>query len=164
MEQNINAGNHGDPFPGIPNHRAFNDTTVPDTKDYNFASTHVAVENVSNSADTMTADFKVIPVGIEDMPEYWVAFSQFSVYPVIGRSEFNISLGSMNDRPNLKLDIYDATGRLMRSFGQIYGDQITWDVKDNNDRRVAPGAYFLRLSMEGTVYSASTIEKVVLVD
>ncbi|MGD8979124.1 MAG: M6 family metalloprotease domain-containing protein, partial [candidate division WOR-3 bacterium] len=163
MEQNINAGNHGDPFPGIPNHRAFNDTTVPDTKDYNFASTHVAVENVSNSADTMTADFKVIPVGIEDMPEYWVDLSRFSVYPVIGRSEFKISMGALNRHPNLKLDIYDAAGRLMRSFDQITGGQITWDVKDYNDRRVAPGTYFVRLTVGDAVSSINMIEKVVII-
>ena len=165
MEQNINAGNHGDPYPGtMPMHFAFNDTTVPDTKDYTFTSTHVAVENVSNPGDTMMADFKVVPVGIEDMPEYQVDLFEFSVFPVIGRNEFNISLGSMNGRRNVRLDIYDAAGRLLRSFADVGGSGITWDVKDSNNRRVVPGAYFLRLSVEGTAFLHSTIEKVVLVD
>lgn len=164
MEQNINAGNHGDPFPGIPNHRAFNDTTVPDTKDYTFTSTHVAVENISNPADTMMADFRILPVGIEDFTGYKAGLLQFSVYPVIGRDEFRISLDAMNERRNARIDIYDVTGRLLRSFNQIENDQITWDVKDDDSRRVTPGTYFLRLTVGDAAFPISTIEKVVLID
>jgi flagellar hook assembly protein FlgD len=72
-------------------------------------------------------------------------------------------MGALNRRPNLKLDIYDAAGRLMRSFDQITGGQITWDVKDYNDRRVAPGTYFVRLTVGDAVSSINMIEKVVII-
>jgi immune inhibitor A len=164
LEQNVNAGNHGDPYPGIPNHRVFNDTTVPDTKDYNFISTYVAVENVSNPADTMMADFKVFPVGVEEINGYGTSAAQFVVSPAIGRGEFRIRLGPAYYDQNVQVGIYDAAGRLLRKFDQIEGHQITWCGDDVHGRRVAPGAYFVCLSVAGQGEPLSKIEKVVFID
>lgn len=164
MEHNINAGNHGDPYPGIPNHRAFNDTTVPDTKDYSFISTYVAVENVSNPADTMMVDFKVFPVGIEEITEYGTGAAQFRVSPAISRGEFRILLGSAYDNQDMQVDIYDAAGRLLKSFDGVNSNGIIWYGDDNYNRRVAPGAYFLRLSIAGEAVRFGKIEKVIFID
>jgi immune inhibitor A len=50
----------GDPFPGSTTNRTFNTASTPDSKDYNFAATNVAITNISNAGVTMTADLAVI--------------------------------------------------------------------------------------------------------
>ncbi len=59
MDNNVNRGDAGDLYPGSTINRFFNDTTNPDSKDYAGGMTYVCVDNVSNSASTMTADFCV---------------------------------------------------------------------------------------------------------
>lgn len=163
LEQNVNAGNAGDPFPGtMPMHFTFNDTTVPDSKDYYFISTYVAVENVSYPGDTMTADFKVFPVGVEETTGYAVDGFGFRVSPAVGSNEFRITLSMISNYTNARVDIYDATGRLQRSFDGV-SDDLIWGGDDNFGSKVPPGAYFIRLSTDGPTGELSRIQKVVLV-
>ncbi len=164
LEHNINAGNHGDPYPGtMPMHFAFNDTTVPDTKDYAFVPTYVAVDNVSLPGDTMMADFKVFPVGIEETNKTGTDIAQFSVSPVVGRGQFRIALGSAYDYQNTRLEIYDAAGRLVKSFHDLGGGELVWQGDDRFGRRVSPGAYFLHLRVKGESPQRN-IEKVIFID
>jgi M6 family metalloprotease-like protein len=58
LEQNSYADS-GDPFPGSTTNRTFNGNTTPDSDNYNFQNTQVAVTNISNAASTMSADFTV---------------------------------------------------------------------------------------------------------
>lgn len=66
LEKNTNSGDTGDPYPGSLNNTAFNNTSTPNSKDYNFNNTSVAVTNISSSGIMMTADFSV-----EALPETW---------------------------------------------------------------------------------------------
>jgi M6 family metalloprotease-like protein len=59
LEKNIDSGTAGDPFPGTGNKTFLDSITVPDTKDYNFQTTRVAVRNISPSGPVMQADFEV---------------------------------------------------------------------------------------------------------
>ncbi len=59
LEKNVNSGNNGDPFPGSTNKTVFDSASTPDSKDYNFNSTKVAVRNISASANVMYADLFV---------------------------------------------------------------------------------------------------------
>jgi len=59
LDNKVNRGDAGDPFPGTSNNRAFTDVTSPNSKDYDGNSTGVAVTNISNSGATMTADVVV---------------------------------------------------------------------------------------------------------
>ena len=163
LEHNTNSGDHGDPYPGtMPMHFTFNDTTVPDTKDYNFISTYVVVENVSYPADTMMADFKVFPVGVEEVTGYAMNGLGFRVSPAVGGNEFRIALTLISNYTNARVDIYDATGRLQRSFDGV-SDDLVWSGDDNLGSKVPPGAYFVRLSADGLTGKLSRIQKVVLV-
>lgn len=68
LEHNANSGDAGDPWPGSMDAAIFDGVSVPDSRDYNFQSTSVAVKNISASADTMTADFQVglyLPTGLD---------------------------------------------------------------------------------------------------
>jgi hypothetical protein len=60
LEQNVNSGDSGDPYPGSTNNRAFNNNSTPDSKSYSFANTNVAITNISNNGTNMTADLAVV--------------------------------------------------------------------------------------------------------
>ncbi len=164
MEQNINAGDHGDPYPGVmPMHFTFNDTTVPDSKDYDFISTYVAVENVSFSDDTMTADLKVLPTGIQELTEPALVNLQFQVSPVISKERFQISFGAIQDYGQARVEIYDATGRLIKSFAQLGGGSVSWFGEDNSGQKVAPGAYFVKLEAARSGVVLREIQKIIFI-
>ena len=59
LEQNLNRGDSGDPYPGSTDNRIFDENSVPDSKDYNGNTTFVEVINISNSSSNMTATLKV---------------------------------------------------------------------------------------------------------
>jgi parallel beta-helix repeat protein/predicted outer membrane repeat protein len=59
LEQNINSGDGGDPYPGTTSNRTYDDNSTPDSRDYNFNTTDVAVRNISDSAPMMTGDLYV---------------------------------------------------------------------------------------------------------
>ncbi len=62
LEKYVNSGDTGDPYPGSTSNTAFNNSSTPNSKDYNFNNTSVAVRNISVSGPTMTADFSVVVV------------------------------------------------------------------------------------------------------
>jgi immune inhibitor A len=59
LEHNTSTGDGGDPYPGSTNNHTYNDTSTPDSKSYAQATTNVAVQNISASGATMTADLLV---------------------------------------------------------------------------------------------------------
>jgi immune inhibitor A len=61
LEQEVNAGDGSDPYPGFASNFTFSNSTTPDSRDYSGANTRVAIRNISLAADTMTADFAVRP-------------------------------------------------------------------------------------------------------
>jgi hypothetical protein len=59
LEQNINSGDNGDPWPGITAHTNYDSISTPNSRSYAFENTHVEVRNISGSQSTMTADLYV---------------------------------------------------------------------------------------------------------
>ncbi|TKJ42554.1 hypothetical protein CEE37_02370 [candidate division LCP-89 bacterium B3_LCP] len=59
LEKNINSGDAGDPWPGNTGATDFDEISTPDSKDYDFDETSIAITNISSSASIMTADFHV---------------------------------------------------------------------------------------------------------
>jgi immune inhibitor A len=74
LEQNVNDGDSGDPYPGSTTNRTFDKNSTPDSKDYGFDTTMVAVRNISNSAATMTADLYVTAGDTPDPPSVSVTY------------------------------------------------------------------------------------------
>jgi immune inhibitor A len=62
LEQNQSSGDAGDPYPGSTDNRIFDDESTPDSKDYDFNPTQVAVRDIGDPADTMTASLFVMDV------------------------------------------------------------------------------------------------------
>ena len=74
----------------------------------------------------------------------------------------------ITDNSVVDLDIYDASGRLVRQFDHKtigLSDYITWDGKDNAGERVCGGIYFLRLVVTPVREAGnySTTEKLLLI-
>ena len=50
----------------------------------------------------------------------------------------------------MKATVYDISGRIIKTFEQKVTpsvQNIIWDLKGNNNMRVAPGAYFMAMSI-----------------
>ena len=60
LEHGAGGGDPGDPWPGSYNKREFSEFSTPNSKDYTGAMTEVAVFNVSNSDNLMTAHMEVV--------------------------------------------------------------------------------------------------------
>ena len=60
LEHNSNRGDAGDPFPGSTNNISFDNSSIPDSKNYDLNETDIAVSNILSSANnTMTANFYI---------------------------------------------------------------------------------------------------------
>lgn len=55
------------------------------------------------------------------------------------------------------LTLFDAAGRVVRSFDRPAGSSLTWDRRDNRGRRVASGVYCARLVTDTETYSRQLI-------
>jgi hypothetical protein len=59
LDNSANRGDAGDSFLGTGNNRAFTNASIPNSRDYDGASTGVEIRNISNSGATMRADVVV---------------------------------------------------------------------------------------------------------
>jgi len=57
LENNINRGDAGDPFPGSTNNRYLGPDSNPDTDSYYNGDTGIVISNISNSGDPMSFNF-----------------------------------------------------------------------------------------------------------
>ena len=61
MDNEVNRGDAGDPFPGTSNNFTFNDNSYPSALRYDNTETGIAVFNISSSDSLMTADVNIRP-------------------------------------------------------------------------------------------------------
>ena len=60
LEHNSGRGDAGDTYPGSTNNISFNNSSIPDSKNYGFNETDIAVSNILSSTNyTMKADFYI---------------------------------------------------------------------------------------------------------
>jgi DNA-binding beta-propeller fold protein YncE len=75
----------------------------------------------------------------------------FDVYPSLSAKQMNIRLQGFAGM-KISLKVYDVTGRLIKTFydnQMIKANQsISWDCKDDINRKLANGVYFIRLETE----------------
>ncbi len=163
LEKNINSGDFGDPYPGETDNRAYNDSTIPDSKDYWFNTTFVAVENISDSGDTMTADIKVMTLGIDEVITFGARTPTFKIFPSVGHSAFTLSLTSKGEYSNISIFIFDVSGRLVKSFSGLNSEmQLVWHGDNERGDPVSPGIYFVQLNVQGTEGKVSRTKKLIV--
>jgi len=131
----------------------YDDVLLPDCPimDTVFATTQgffgVYVFNMALSDSTKCDDIVVAgPVGIEENASG--IKNVFSVYPNPFTKLTTVSFGIGQSAKSIELKIYDAAGRLVRSFNPVSGIQyqgsaVVWDGRDTSGNAVAPGVYFI---------------------
>jgi immune inhibitor A len=60
LENRINRGDAGDPYPGSSDNRAFTATSTPNSRSYGGIDTCVSITAISDSSPVMTANLKVV--------------------------------------------------------------------------------------------------------
>lgn len=149
MEQGINSGNSGDPFPGSTDNRTFNSTTTPNSLAYDGSVSLVTVSNISSSGPTMTADLSVsLVLGIGDDGVLPNEPGSVHNYP----NPFNASTRIRAALPAagvVTVGIYNVLGervRVLTSPGVVVGTwEADWDGRDEAGRTLSSGVYWYRV-------------------
>ncbi|UCG90974.1 MAG: hypothetical protein JSV97_07755 [candidate division WOR-3 bacterium] len=86
-------------------------------------------------------------IGVEEWVKD-VLSPMLKVYPSITRSQLNICFTFGNPEADVTLRIYDAAGRLVKSFNQLANTQslinrVIWNGRDDIGRAVPAGIYFV---------------------
>ncbi len=107
LEHGFGSGDAGDPYPGITGNRRFDNSSLPDSRDYLFQMTHVKVYRISDPGDTMWASFSNDPVPnltlMDIVAPSGVSFSDSTLHPSIWIGNF----GSGNLTSEAQLTILD---------------------------------------------------------
>jgi hypothetical protein len=106
--------------------------------------------------DSIMEYFGIPPTGIKEYDQI-INEQQitFSIAPNPFRKLININFRTGQSAKGIELKIYDVSGRLVRFFNLAsdflpLASTISWDGRDNNNRRVAEGVYFVRLVVDRT--------------
>lgn len=150
------GGNSGDPYPGSTVQRTFNGSTTPNSNDYSGTDTYVAITNISNSGDTMTADFSVSPADVKDelaenSPTRYVLRQNYP-NPFNPQTEIEYSTPKNG---HIKLEIFNVLGETVQTLVDRQQEKgthvVTWDGTNDRGTSVSNGIYFYRLSAEDYV-------------
>ncbi len=102
------------------------------------------------------------PVGVKEHHSETPTIAVLKVYPNPFRTLTKISVSTGHSAESIDLTIYDAAGRLVKSFqltADILRATLIWDCRDDAGRRASAGIYFVKLDTENT----SITEKVLIV-
>ena len=124
--------------------------------DYDAQTTRIRFRFVSDpgtAAEGWYVDDISVPtdIGVEEhISSSRAQIPQLMVYPnPFGRkTDINYQI---TDGSNASLEIYDATGRLVRQFNNTamkQSNQVAWDGTDNKGQNLAAGVYFIRLNID----------------
>jgi len=123
-------------LPGCP----YVDTRV--TKGF-FGIYFFSILSGSTKCDDIIA---ALPTGISEYGSQTA--STFRVYPNPFSKLTTVSFGIGQSAKSIELKIYDASGRLVKSFNPVssiqnQGSAVIWDGRDTGGNAVAPGVYFI---------------------
>jgi hypothetical protein len=139
--------------------------TFPDTwtgvvgNTYRLAIFTTLPEDSVQANDTVHASVSVQPPGVEEKPAR-LGGTVNTVLPTLVRDRVRINF-TVARRGKVNLGVYDAAGLLVRTLVNGTLDSgsrsATWDRTDSNGRRVANGAYFYRLTVDGKTVSSKSV-------
>ncbi len=153
MEHGTNQGDAADAFPGTGSKTTFNGATSPNSDGYGTGGSFVAVENISASAATMSADLVVgIVASVDDennrLP---TSFELAQNYPNPFNPSTNIRF-SLEQTADVKLAVYNLLGQQVKTLvdGEVVSGSTTvsWDATDDAGNEVASGVYFYQLLVD----------------
>ncbi|MFN3134780.1 MAG: discoidin domain-containing protein [Candidatus Kryptonium sp.] len=87
------------------------------------------------------------------------------------QTQISFFLSNLNIERNLKIQIFDLTGRLVRTvfdgpskaFAYISSNSFSWDGRDNNAKLVRPGVYLLRVAIDADAGTESVFKTITVV-
>ena len=141
LDDNINRGDAGDPFPGSTGNTMFNANTNPSSNRNDGFITQISIENISEPDSLMYAD--ISPMSNSG---YTVLYDEFGIAPTaltIGTEEqwAGVHFTSINEGYLTEIDF----GLVWEVFWNA--DQINWDVNVYNSfDGVSPGSLFQTVS------------------
>ncbi|UCF70464.1 MAG: T9SS type A sorting domain-containing protein [candidate division WOR-3 bacterium] len=109
--------------------------------------------------------FFSITTGVEEVTKLDVTPLSLHLAPNPFSKLTTASFGIEESAESVELKIYDAVGRLVRNLYNAiphapYTMQVTWDGRDDQNRKLSSGVYFVKLSTE----KQTATRKVILVD
>ena len=117
LDNQINRGDSGDPFPGQSDNRTFNQYSDPSTNRYDNSETNISIENISSSGPVMFVD-------IEYQPKSGYAVA----YDTMGMSYYGFGSSYNWDRWSAVQFEAQESGYLTEvDFGVRYS--MSWEVK-----------------------------------
>jgi M6 family metalloprotease-like protein len=159
LDNSINRGDSGDPYPGSSTNKSFNNTSSPSSKDYNNLATGVSIINISNSASTMTVDimprqkagyslsydeYGISAVAGANSPDFWsgVVFTSNEA-GILKSVDFGIFYGNQD----YQILVYNALvsnkpGSLMGSKSGHANDNGWQTISFDNDINISAGQSF----------------------
>jgi hypothetical protein len=100
--------------------------------------------------DSIMHFFGIFSTGIDEVSDVNVKAPILRLYPNPFSKLTTISFGEVYGAKSIDLKIYDATGKLVKDFSRFTPDAsrstfLFWDGRDNLNRTVPNGIYFVRL-------------------
>jgi immune inhibitor A len=147
LEQLVNSGDTGDPFPGSSSNTSFSPLSTPNSNAYNGDNTYVAIGDISPSGSSMTADFQVsfvsdLSESDGDLLPGRPVLSQNYPNPFNPDTRISVHLPRAG---HATLTVYDLLGREMIRL--LDGDypagtiNVTWNATDHDGDEVPSGVY-----------------------
>ena len=97
-------------------------------------------------------DYLTCNTAVEEYAEDIIGDQLLSIAPNPFSKLTNISFGIEQSAQGIELNIFDITGRLVKSFGSLPSApspmHVTWDGTDNHGRRVSSGTYIVRITTD----------------
>lgn len=166
LEFNLGSGDYGDPFPGNEEVVRFDSSTTPSSLAYSGASSKVALDNITESADTIWSDLLVGRDGGEietggDDPILPTTMQLAQNYPnpfnPVTTIEFFVPATG-----KATVEIFNIAGRevctLLDETVSEGDHSVTWNGTDQRGKPVASGIYLYRLQ----IASNTQVRKMVL--
>ncbi|HEX7318836.1 MAG TPA: T9SS type A sorting domain-containing protein [bacterium] len=89
------------------------------------------------------------PIGVEELKAVEpISAASLKCCPNPFNRSVAIKSEIRNPKSEISLNIYDVSGRLVRSFKQLHNNSITWDRKDAADMTVPCGVYIVQACLQ----------------
>jgi hypothetical protein len=156
LEKSLGNGDGGDPFPGATENRSFTPLTDPNSNSYGGENTLVGVLDISDAADTVTADFLVSFTLDADESDPEIHRPADLVleqnYPNPFNSETIIEY-TLEAEQEIRIEVLNLLGQTVFDLGpqtQTRGThRFTWNGTDSQGNDMPAGTYFYRLTAGG---------------
>ena len=162
VEHTNDLGDANDPF---LNGDEFNSVSPASSDSYTSGVSFVSVDNISGSAPTMLADFKVsLAAGIEDGFDYLIpnSIELYQNYPNPFNPSTEITF-NLTQSDDVSVLIYNVLGQsvklLLNDHLNAGTHSVSWDGRDESGNQVSSGIYFYKLIVEDD----NEIKKMVLI-